>query len=423
MTKHFQDWEDDSPNWDEQTVGAAVHNNMPWIQTEKGYNRMVRTLKRRSKPKEAPRKLKRRGDSRKKLASNVEKSIKARKAKESEAPVEFLHSGSHTLNLALSGKAQGGGWARGRVCNVVGDGSSGKTVCALELAFWCYQAIKHVRSKIFANVKKVTIVYNNCEGVMDFPLVRMYGQGFVDAVEWICIKDIEAMGRDYIRRMDNLAKGEFLLYIVDSWDSLGSSAETKRFEESVAKDKDMEGSYALEKQKFAGRFFAHISGKMENNSKDATLFIISQVRTKIGITFGKKTYRAGGKALDFYTHQVAWIAEMEKLTKTKRKHKRVYGIKSKVKVERSKVGKPFRESNFTILFDYGIDDINSMADFLYGKGSIRFNGNSFSQRPTFVKYIESDKGHEDKLISATEEEWFEIEQAFEDEVTDRKKRY
>ena len=137
------------------------------------------------------------------MAGSVDRSIRKKK-KDPEAPVEFLHSGSHTLNLALSGRARGGGWARARVLNIVGDGSSGKTICALELAFWCYCFIKLVKSKIFPRVKKVIIVYNNCEGVMDFPLVKMYGQGFVDAVTWVCIKTIEATARDYIGRVKNL---------------------------------------------------------------------------------------------------------------------------------------------------------------------------------------------------------------------------
>lgn len=360
----------------------------------------------------------------KRRSRNTEKaaeSFQNRNKLQEDDRVEFLHSGSTTLNLALSGKGKNGGWARARVCNIVGDGSSGKTICALELAYWSFLRIKKVKSKIFAPVTKVTIVYNNCEGVMDFPLEKMYGQEFVDAVEWICIKEIEAMGRDYITRMRALKKGEFLLYIIDSWDALYSSADKKRFDESVAEGKDESGSYNLEKQKYAGKFFSNVCDDMESNKKDATLFIVSQVRQKIGITFGKKTYRAGGKALDFYTHQVAWIREDEKLTKSKRGHKRVYGIRSEIKVERSKVAKPFRESKFTILYDYGIDDLNSMADFLYGKGNIRFNGEKFPRREAFIKYIE-DNDLEPKIIAKTTHEWFEIEKAFEEDVTKRKKR-
>lgn len=357
---------------------------------------------------------------RKKIAGEVAASIKQGKAK--PPSVEFLNSGCTISNLALSGKGRKGGWARGRVCNIVGDGSSGKTVCALELAFWCFKNIKKTISEIYPKVKNIKIVYNNCEGVMDFPMEKMFGNEFVDSVEWICIKEIEKMSWDWFNRLKGLKSGDFLLYIIDSWDALFSIADKKRFEKSVEDEKEEEGSYNLEKQKFVGKFFSNCCDKLENNKLDATLFIISQVRTKIGITFGKKTYRAGGKALDFYTHQVAWIAEEEKMTKTKGRHKRVYGIRSRIKVERSKVAKPFREASFRILYDYGIDDINSMVDFLYGKNEIRFEGQKFKTRDSFVKYVE-ENNLEEKLMAACEKEWQDIEGLFEKEVETRKPRH
>jgi recombination protein RecA len=368
------------------------------------------------------RRIKRRGKSKTKTAADNFTRFVKRRRKSEKVPVEFISSGCTTLNLALSGKGRNGGWARGRIHNIVGDGSSGKTLLALEEAFWCWKNIRTMKSTIYPKVKSVTIVYNNCEGVMDFPIEKMYGKKFVKDVEWICSKNIEHMGRDYARRLLRLKKGEFLLYIIDSWDALGSEAGDKRFDESVEKDKPMESSYALEKQKFASSFFSNICGRMETNTKDATLCIVSQVRTKIGITFGKKTYRAGGKALDFYTHQVAWIRENQKLSKTKKKAKRVYGIQSHVKVERSKVAKPFRESNFIILYDYGLDDISSMVDTLWGKRTIHYNDKKFKTAQSFVKYIE-DNNLEEELQKKTEKAWQRIEDRFEADVRSRKKRF
>ncbi len=380
---------------------------------------MNRKIKRRPK-----RRIDVKGSKTQEAADDVMRIIKRKKSTcEFESVVEFLSSGSTTLNLALSGQGPMGGWARGRILNIVGDGSSGKTLLALELAFWCFKNIFSRKSKLYGKVKKLYLVYNNVEGVMDFPLVKMYGQEFVDAVEWISTKNIEKMGRDFAGRLINLERGEFLLYVVDSWDALGSRAGDERFEKSIKEDKEMDGSYNLEKQKFASNvFFSNICGRMENNSKDATLVIISQVRTKIGATWGKKTYRAGGKALDFYTHQVAWIREIEKLKKTKKKQTRIYGIRSEVKVERSKVAKPFRESAFTILYDYGLDDISSIIDFMWGKGVIRFQGETFKTRKRFIKHIE-DNNFESLLALEAEKKWQEIEQSFEDEVKARKKRY
>ena len=363
--------------------------------------------------------IKRRDKSISEDVADVKKSIGKR---DQPVSVEFLSSGSTTSNLALSGKGKDGGWARARVANLVGDGSSGKTLLALELAFWCFKNLRKIKSKIFPKVKKIKLVYCNAEGVMDFPLERMYGKDFVGLVEWFVPKSIESMGRDYIKRMKALKKREFLLYIVDSWDALRSSVDNKRFDESIKTDVDMKGSYNLEKQKYASNFFAYVCSLSETNRKDATLFILSQVRTKIGVTFGKKTYRAGGKALDFYTHQVAWIREVEKLTKAKSGEKRVYGIKSHIKVERSKVAKPFRESEFTILYDYGLDDLGSIIDYLWGKKLIRFNGKKFKTRSLFIKYIERN-GLEDALIEKTCQKWKHIESLFEKEVSSRKPRY
>lgn len=336
--------------------------------------------------------------------------------------VEFLSSGCATLNLALSGKGKDGGWARGRVVNVVGDGSSGKTLLALELAQWCLKNIKTIKSKIYSKVKKIQIVYLNAEGVMDFPLAKMYGEDFKKNIEWKTNESIEAMGRDYIDRLNNLKKGEFLLYIIDSWDALKSTADNKRFAKSVQDNKEMEGSFNLDKQKYASNFFSYVCSLSEKKLKDSTLFIVSQVRTKIGVSFGKKTYRAGGKALDFFTHQVAWIREKEKLRKTKLGEKRVYGIKSEVKIERSKVAKPFREANFTILYDYGLDDLSSMIDYLWGKKTIRFRGKKFKTKEQFIKYIEENK-LESKLTSITVMKWEKIENAFIADISHRKKRY
>lgn len=349
--------------------------------------------------------------------------ITRRKKKKQKTRVEFLGSGCTTLNLALSGKGKEGGWARARIINIVGDGSSGKTLLALELAFWCWKNIKRIISKIFPKVKKLIICYDNAEGVMDFPIEKMYGPEFVKSVDWKRSQNFEQFCRRFLRMAFGLKKGESLLYIIDSWDAFQSAKSKKDFMESIKDDKELKGDYDLVVQKYASRkFFPAFCDALENNKIDATLVIISQIRSKIGITFGKKYGRTGGKALDFYTHQVAWIREVEKLRKTKRKRKRVYGIRSEVYVDRSKVAKPFREADFTILYDYGLDDLNSMIDFLWGKKKIKFRGKTFKTRQAFIKYIE--KGNlEDALIKKTEEEWTKIEKAFEEDVRKRKARY
>lgn len=359
-------------------------------------------------------------------ANDVSSSVLRRRKRVPRPKVEFLNSNATRLNLALSGKGKDGGWARGRVNNIVGDGSSGKTLLALEVCFWFFQFITKIASKIYPKVKKFYIYYDNAEGVMDFPVEEMYGKKFAKAVNWKRSKNFEQFCRRFLRKAFALKKGESLLYVIDSWDAFQSAKSQKAFMESIKGDTDLKGDYDLLVQKYASRkFFPAFCDALDENKIDATLIIVSQIRSKIGVTFGKKQTRTGGKALDFYTHMVAWIKQIKRLKSTKLKEERVFGIRSAVFVERSKVAKPFRESEFTILYDYGIDDIGSMIDWLYGDGvtvSCRFNGEKFKKREKLIKYIE-DNDLKDLLIEKTEKKWFKIEGAFTDEVKKRKQRF
>jgi len=347
--------------------------------------------------------------------------IKTRTKKKTTS-VEFIGSGSTLLNLALSGKGQEGGWARGRIVNIVGDKSSGKTLLALEACFWFFKNIKRQKSNIFPRVKKPIIVYNNAEGVMDFDIEKMYGEKFNNAVIWQRSPNIEHFGRDYARRVDNLKKGESLLYILDTLDFLRSKKSLDRFEESIKKDDDEKGSYDMEKQKFLSSFFASTSEFLSQNKKDSTLIIISQVREKINVTFGKRKMRTGGKAFGHAIHQEAWISEIQKLRKTIKGEKRTYGIQCKVVVEKNKCAKPFRDAEFQIIYDYGLDNISSIIDYLWGSKKIVFEGQSFPTKKKFIRFIE-ENNYEHLLEREAEIKWQAIEESFEKEIKNRKKRW
>lgn len=326
--------------------------------------------------------------------------------------VDFFNTGLTTLNLAASQSARRG-WARGRVINLVGDGSSGKTLLTLEAfanAFHQFKKQGELPSKNFPKVTKLILVFNNIEGVMDFPVEEMYGQDFVDAVEWIQSETCEAFGRDYLRRVKALKSGECLMYAADSLDAMVAQAQLDRIEKSVDKDKEEDSSYGTEKAKyFSGGFFNSMCSYMEN--KDATIFCISQLRENIGVKFGEKYKRTGGKALDFYTHQVVWLREVEKLSRIFRTQKRVYGVRVHAKFKRSKVAKPFREAHFCILFDYGADDIGCCVDYLFGPKDkkIEWDGETYN-RAELISMIENDKEQYEMLVDAVEKDWHEIEE-------------
>lgn len=351
----------------------------------------------------------------------IDTEVKKVEEDDKSSKVEFLHSGCTTLNLALSQKGRKGGWPRGRISNVVGDGSSGKTLLALELAASTFYRMMGNVSKNFPAVKKVKIIFDNVEGVMDFPIEEMYGKQFCEAVEWARSPSIESWGRKVAREIDANKSGELLLYILDSVDALVTEDSKDRFDKAAKTDKPEDGSYGAgaEKAKYlSDSFFNNLCARMEG--KDVTLFLISQIRAAIGISYGKKYRRNGGKGLDFYTHAVAWLYEQEKMKRTFRGDDRVYGIRVLARIERNKVAKPFREAEFQALFDYGLDDISSCLAYLYGPkvAKMLWDGEEYS-RADLVKHIEENK-LQDELADRVDTAWHEIEDAIK---PNRERRY
>lgn len=328
--------------------------------------------------------------------------------------VEFFPTGSINLNLAASQKGRDGGWARGRIINPVGNSSSGKSLLSVEAAAQVYYKAKNTQSKLFPKVETIRIVYWNREKVMDFPLEEMYGEDFVNSIEWSdkC-STCEEWGRDVFRKIEEHKPGECFIGILDSVDSLSSEAGQERLEKSINSDKPIDGSYGTEKAKyFSADFFNNLCDKMDG--KDITLFLISQIREKLNtLGFGEKYYRAGGKALNFYSHQVPWLSVVKKLKKEYKGKTRVYGVKVKVLFKKNKTAKPFREAEFNILFDHGIDDIGSMVESLSAEQIKTEFSDMIEGRVTRDNLIEAadiDDEIYNKLVNLTEILWKEVEE-------------
>lgn len=340
--------------------------------------------------------------------------------------VEFLHSGSTLINLALSQKNHDGGWARGRVINIVGDGSSGKTLAALELCARTFHFMPDNISVNFPRVKKVKIRYNNTERVMDMPLEKMYGKDFASSVDWGTPSEtVEDFGMDFYHRVKEHKDGDLLLYIVDSWDDMTSSNAKSRWNEAMKKEKEIDDSYGAgpEKAKWLSEYFWPNVVPLING-KDITLIIISQIRETLGnIMYGKKYKRNGGKTFDFQTHQVAWFYEQEKLQRQIQGEKKPYGIRTLVRVERNKTAKPFRSAEQYILFDYGFDDVTTNLAYLYGPKveSLEWDGIKYDRRG-LILYIEANNLQEE-LSNRTADKWNKVENVLVRAVEERVPRY
>jgi recombination protein RecA len=268
-----------------------------------------------------------------------------------EKPIEFISTGCQILDCAL-----GGGVAEGRVSNIVGNKSSGKTLLAIELSANFYQ--KHGDGG--------DINYHEAESAFDKPYAAALGMP-VEAINFAGEDDPKNDNTvEYFYELLEAKIAELkvtkkpCLWITDSLDALTDRAELDR-----AID---EGSYGGNKPKKMSELFRRLIVQM--GEVNLTLVIISQIRDKVGATFGKKTTRSGGKALDFYASQILFIVEISKLRKVFRKVKRVYGINVKATCEKNKVGLPFREADYSVLFGYGIDDITSSLNWLSSVGAL-----------------------------------------------------
>lgn len=304
--------------------------------------------------------------------------------------LKFIPSGCKTLDLAL-----GGGWARGRVANIVGDKSTGKTLLCIEA------------SANFAMLeKKGKIRYREAEAAFDNSYAKALGMP-IDRIDFgqndKAFETVEDMFEDLQRVVDGAKSPE--LVIVDSLDALSDRKE-------AARDMD-DGTYGTGKAKMMSELFRRLVRKMHN--KDVTLMIVSQVRDKIAtMSFGRNTTRSGGRALDFYASQVLYLAHVGRLVKTIAGQKRPTGVKVQAKLDKNKVALPFREAAFSIRFGYGIDDAQACVDWLKETNSLKLAGIKVDEVPNYLDYMLSlsmEKEAEEIafLRGIVEQRWYEIE--------------
>lgn len=311
--------------------------------------------------------------------------------------MEFVRTGSRLLDCAL-----GGGWVLGRVSNVVGDKSTGKTLIAIEAA--ANFAHSYPKGHIFYRESEAAFD-RSYAGALGMPLERVdFGKERMRTVEEV-FADLSVQ----IKRLGD--KSEPGLYIIDSLDALSDAEELER---------DMDkATYGAGKAKAMSELFRRLVGTVE--SSRIHLMFISQVRDNIGATFGRTWTRSGGRALDFYASHVVYLAKIATLYRTIRGNKRATGVQVRAKVDKNKIGLPFRECDFDIQFGYGIDDMGACLDWLKSVGHLNEVGLAKDLKEAALTAVKddymalSDDEFRDKcreIITVTETLWREIDQDF-----------
>lgn len=262
----------------------------------------------------------------------------------------YVRTGCTLLDCAMGG-GNGLGVPFGKVINIVGDSSSGKTALVNEVIAKNY----HTQKDFFWN-------YDDSESGHTFDTNLLYGFDIITP-ETITSSTVEELDVNLYNFINKNKKGVGI-YVVDSLDGLSNEEinerEKKRANAYNAGKEFKDGTYGMKTPKHLSQeFFRTKTNKIQD--KQILLVFVSQVRQNIDPFSFKKFTRSGGKALDFYCHSVVWLANITKIKKSEH----TVGAVIKAKLDKSKTSRPYRECTFTFYFDYGIDNIGSNLDFLF----------------------------------------------------------
>jgi recombination protein RecA len=313
-----------------------------------------------------------------------------------EKPLQFVSSGCEVLNCVL-----GGGYPLGRISNIIGNESTNKTGLSVE-------AIANFRK----DYPDGFIWYQDAEAAFDIDYAITLGLP-TDEKTFV-IDDTRSIDKTYelMKSAVKTVKEENStgIYVIDTLDAL-----------LPIKDGDelAEGYDAAKRAALLNSLITSIAGQVRD--ANIHLMIVSQTRENVGVMMGAKYRVGGGKALGFYASQRLWLSEKSKITKTVKGIKRAYGIEILAKCKKNKIGFPFRECEFPVIFNYGIDDLSANLDFLKSvKGSLEelgFTNTDVKQIKQEI-YDNSDTELIKKIEAHVRKVWAEVESGF---IVDKQK--
>ncbi|QQR93897.1 recombinase RecA [bacterium] len=256
--------------------------------------------------------------------------------------IEAISTGALSLDIALGI----GGIPRGRIVEIYGPESSGKTTLAL-----------HIIAE--AQKKGGVAAFIDAEHALDVNYAKNIGVD-VDNM-YLSQPDYGEQGLDILEKF--VQSGAFDIIVVDSVAALTPKAE-------------IEGDMGDSHMGLQARMMSQALRKVTSISSKAgtTIVFLNQLRMKIGIMFGNPETTTGGNALKFYASVRLDIRKIEKISKGDQ----VIGHVCRVKVIKNKMAPPFKEAEFDMIYPNGIDKISSLIDAAVSQSILTKSGSWFS---------------------------------------------